>query len=96
MNEDESILKSGKHVTKPRTGCTCVRGFVTRGAGSSNHRRLAHVPVHPSTLGENRFTGVPMKNVHGHIHQNPSPPGPYRCVSVEQIDYTPINIEELK
>lgn len=57
---------------------------------------LTHVPVHPSTLGENRFTGVPMKNVHGHIHQNPSPPGPYKCVSVEQINYTPINIEELK
>ena len=57
---------------------------------------FTHVPVHPSTLGESRFTGVPIKNVHGHIHQNPSPPGPYKCVSVEQINYTPINIEELK
>ena len=57
---------------------------------------LTHVPVHPSTLGEDRFTGVPIKNVHGHIHQNPSPPGPYKCVCVEQINYTPINIEELK
>lgn len=59
---------------------------------------LTHVPVHPSTLGESRFTGVPMKNVHGHIHQNPSPPGPYKCVCVEQphMNYTPINIEELR
>lgn len=40
--------------------------------------------------------GIPIKNVHGHIHQNPSPPGPYKCVCVEQINYTPINIEELK
>ena len=57
---------------------------------------MTHVPVHPSTLGENRFTGKQMINVHGHIHQNPSPPGPYKCVCVEQINYTPIHIEELK
>ena len=57
---------------------------------------FTHVPVHPSTLGEGRFNGKGMVNVHGHIHQNPSPPGPYKCVSVEQINYTPINIEELK
>ena len=57
---------------------------------------LTHVPVHPSTLGEGRFDGKGIVNVHGHIHQNPSPPGPYKCVCVEQINYTPINIEELK
>ena len=34
-------------------------------------------------------------NIHGHIHSNPSPEGPYKCVSVEQINYTPVNIEEL-
>lgn len=59
---------------------------------------LTHVPVHESTLGErtNR-KGQPMylKNIHGHIHTNPSPKGPYRCVCVEQINYTPINIKEL-
>ena len=57
---------------------------------------LTHVPVHPSTLGEGRFDEKRMINVHGHIHQNPSPEGPYKCVCVEQINYTPINIEELK
>ena len=57
---------------------------------------MTHVPVHPSTLGENRFTGKQMINVHGHIHSNPSPEGPYKCVCVEQINYTPINIEELR
>jgi calcineurin-like phosphoesterase family protein len=35
-------------------------------------------------------------NVHGHIHQNASPPGPYRNMSVEAINYTPVNIEELR
>ena len=57
---------------------------------------LTHVPVHRSTLGEGRFNSKEITNVHGHIHQNPSPEGPYKCVCVEQINYTPINIEELK
>jgi calcineurin-like phosphoesterase family protein len=57
---------------------------------------LTHVPVHPSTLGESRFDGETMVNVHGHIHQRSSPEGPYRCVCVEQTDYTPVNIEELR
>ena len=57
---------------------------------------LTHVPVHGSVLGERRFKGIPMTNVHGHIHNNPSPDGTYRCVCVEQIDYRPINIDELK
>jgi len=57
---------------------------------------LSHTPQHASTLAEtHRFGKQHMLNVHGHIHSNPSPAGPYRCVSVEQINYTPINIEEL-
>jgi len=53
-----------------------------------------HTPLHAQTLNEGRWEeGV--INVHGHIHTNPSPEGPYKCVSVEQINYTPINIEEL-
>jgi calcineurin-like phosphoesterase family protein len=57
---------------------------------------LTHVPVHNSTLYEHRFNKHPMQNVHGHIHTNASPAGPYRCVCVEQIDYRPINIDELR
>lgn len=56
---------------------------------------LTHVPVHPSTLREKRFDGGSMVNVHGHIHCNPSPDGPYFCVCVEQINFTPINIEDV-
>ena len=65
---------------------------------------LTHVPIHVNSLfrypSKNGDDGVtepePLLNIHGHIHQNPSPPGPYRCVCVEQINYTPINIEELR
>ena len=56
---------------------------------------LSHTPLHAQTLAESKRWGDPVLNVHGHIHTNPSPEGPYKCVSVEQINYTPINIEEL-
>ena len=32
----------------------------------------------------------------GHIHQNPSPTPMHKCVCVEQIDYTPIHIEDVR
>lgn len=57
---------------------------------------LSHIPLHESGLYRGAGEGKQMINVHGHIHQNSSPKGPYRNVSVEQIDYRPVNIEELK
>lgn len=57
---------------------------------------LTHMPLHSQTLSETmRWEGVRPLNVHGHIHSNPSPEGPYKCVCVEQINFTPINVEEL-
>jgi calcineurin-like phosphoesterase family protein len=56
---------------------------------------LTHVPVHESTLHENSRSGIKLKNVHGHIHQNAAPSEAHRCVCVEHTSYTPINIEEL-
>ena len=58
---------------------------------------LSHTPQHASTLAEtHRFGQDPILNVHGHIHSNPSPEGPYKCVCVEQTDFKPVHIEELK
>ena len=60
---------------------------------------LSQTPLHISTLrrgAPNDLDSPTMLNVHGHIHQNSSPEGPYRNVSVEVIDYTPVNIEELR
>lgn len=59
---------------------------------------LTHVPIHESGLrrgAPDDETAPMLLNVHGHIHQNPSPTEHHRCVCVEQIDYTPIHIEEL-
>jgi calcineurin-like phosphoesterase family protein len=60
---------------------------------------LSHVPLHASSLRRGPPNDPDVQvllNVHGHIHQNPSPEGPYRNVSVEVTDYTPVNIEELR
>lgn len=58
---------------------------------------FTHTPLHPSTLAEaHRFGDGDILNVHGHIHSNPSPDGPYKCVCVEQINFTPVNIDALR
>lgn len=57
---------------------------------------LSHVPMHESTLYEGRFGIEPPLNIHGHIHTNKSPSLLHRCVCVEQINYTPISIEEIR
>lgn len=66
---------------------------------------FSHVPLHESSLyrfpsKDDHFVEdapIPkLLNIHGHIHQNPSPSKDHRCVCVEQINYTPINIEELR
>lgn len=56
---------------------------------------FTHTPLHPSTLAEKHRFKEDKINVHGHIHRNPSPDGPYFCACVEQINYTPLNIEEI-
>ena len=65
--------------------------------------QLTHVPVHYKSAIEwgSKDTGLhknpfQLLNVHGHIHQHPSPEGPYKCVCVEQTNYAPVNIEELR
>jgi calcineurin-like phosphoesterase family protein len=64
----------------------------------------SHFPLHPHHMGK------VIANVHGHIHQNKSPEPvmwidkkkerisyiPYINVSVEAIDYRPVNLDQLK
>jgi calcineurin-like phosphoesterase family protein len=56
---------------------------------------MTHVPVHESSIHERLVVNGGF-NLHGHIHDNPSPPGPYKCVCVEQTNYTPVNLEEIR
>lgn len=63
---------------------------------------LSHVPMHPGSIKWVDDGGI---NVHGHIHSKTVQMGGtlfnhdddrYRCVSVEHINYTPINIDEVR
>jgi calcineurin-like phosphoesterase family protein len=74
-----------------------------RGSHQFDGMLLTHIPTHPDSLSRWGF------NVHGHTHANSvmlpktddyqyftiKDPR-YFCVSVEQINYTPISLEEVK
>jgi calcineurin-like phosphoesterase family protein len=51
---------------------------------------FTHIPIHKDCSA--RFK----KNIHGHLHTNKLEDKFYFNVSVEQINYTPINFEEIK
>lgn len=53
---------------------------------------MTHMPLHAQQMTEKGWIKI---NLHGHIHQNNSPPGPYKNMSVEKIDYTPVLLEKL-
>lgn len=55
---------------------------------------LSHIPLHESTMSESK-DGPRTLGIHGHIHRNPPPSPKHINVSVEWIDYTPIEITEL-
>jgi calcineurin-like phosphoesterase family protein len=52
---------------------------------------LSHIPLHPDSIPH-----WAMCNVHGHIHSQDISDGRYFNVSVENIDYSPISLEDLK
>lgn len=51
---------------------------------------LSHIPIHEGSIKEGWI------NVHGHIHDKPVPTMRHRNVCVEELDYRPINIEDLR
>lgn len=50
----------------------------------------SHVPIHPESLGRFGF------NVHGHTHTNCLPDSRYVNICVEQTDYYPLELSELR
>ena len=68
--------------------------YVQSVAGMINYKKefiLTHCPVYPSEL-EFRFK----YNIHGHTHENSISDKRYINVTCEQLNYTPIEFEDLK
>lgn len=55
---------------------------------------LSHIPLHESTMSEGKG-GNKTLNIHGHIHRNPPPTGRHINVSVEWVNYTPVEITSI-
>lgn len=51
---------------------------------------LTHIPIHPDSVSRWKA------NIHGHLHANNINDSRYLNVAVEQINYTPINFEEIR
>lgn len=55
---------------------------------------VSHIPLHNFQLM--RYSdGVPALNIHGHIHDQPSPEGPYLNICVEQTGYKPLHFDDI-
>tara|TARA_R110000868_G_scaffold17344_1_gene76391 strand:+ start:49109 stop:49633 length:525 start_codon:yes stop_codon:yes gene_type:complete len=66
-----------------------------RGCHVLDRMVMTHIPIHPDS--KSRY----IANIHGHTHSNKvmfdSEPHPfYHCVSVEQTNFSPISLEEIK
>ena len=84
----KKILIKGNHDTQKLKYYT-PHFYDIRGAYELAGMLLTHVPVHDSQ--KYRYEA----NVHGHLHNNKIDDPWYINVSVEQINYTPISLEEI-
>lgn len=51
---------------------------------------FSHIPIDRGSIPKGYV------NVHGHVHTNPSPEGPYINICMEPLNYAPITLEQLK
>lgn len=51
---------------------------------------LTHIPIHPESVGRWKA------NIHGHLHDNSLNDSRYINISVEKINYTPIDFEFIR
>lgn len=87
LNGDKVLIKGNHDTLKLSQYATYFRDV--RAYGIYNKFLLSHIPVHP--LQKSRWRG----NIHGHMHSNKLDDPWYTCVSVEQTDFKPIDIEEV-
>lgn len=88
LNGDKVLIKGNHDVQKPSTYLKYFRDI--RSYWILDKILLAHIPIHPESLL--RWKG----QVHGHTHSNNLSDPKYLNVSVENINYTPIDFEVIR
>lgn len=83
-------LVMGNHDTYPTAEYLKYFEKIYGAIGIGEDFILTHIPVN-----ENQFERWKY-NIHGHMHTHSLPDNRYICVSAEQINLTPISLEELK
>lgn len=83
-------LALGNHDRFRMTEYYAVGFLSVRGSFKRNRNILmSHFPIHISSIPRGAI------QIHGHIHEKPSPKGPYFNVSVERNAYRPFNLDEI-
>lgn len=82
LNGRKVLIKGNHDVLKPST--YLKHFYDIRACHQLDGIILAHIPLHPESLG--RWKG----QIHGHVHGRSLPDRRYYNVSVEVINYTPI------
>lgn len=63
-----------------------IRAYVVQ---PKNGIIMSHIPIHPQNMERWKL------NIHGHMHSNNIGDARYRCVSVEQIGFKPLDLQEI-
>lgn len=93
FNGDKVLIKGNHDLLDAKDYLQYFRDI--RGTHQVKGLLMSHIPIHPESLGRWGF------NVHGHLHanvitHNGRPDPRYINVSVENINYTPISLEEIR
>lgn len=85
LNGDKVLIKGNHDTLKLSQYIKYFRDI--RAYGIFNKFLLSHIPIHKSQAA--RWRG----NIHGHLHCNQLDDPWYQCVSVEQTEFKPIDIQ---
>jgi calcineurin-like phosphoesterase family protein len=93
MNGEKVLIKGNHDKFKPQRYLQYFKDI--RGSHQFDGVIITHIPIHPDSLG--RWG----KNIHGHLHANRvqsegKDDQRYYNVSVENIAFTPISLEDIK
>lgn len=95
MNGEKILIKGNHDQCKPEAYLKYFKDI--RGSHQFEGLIMTHIPIHPESLAR---WGL---NIHGHLHANvvlrelsKIPDPRYFNVSMEQINYTPIALEEIR